>query len=99
MPIDSATGATPKLCAMAGTAVVMTVASRFSMKNAAATRKAMRRPCGGSTADAAGAGVAEVMGLPSIATLGRLRRNPCACLKRLHQSRRRAIGQRGRRGE
>jgi hypothetical protein len=54
MPTDSATGATPKLRAIAGTAVVMTVASRFSMKNAAATSRAIRRPRRGSTAGGGG---------------------------------------------
>ena len=38
MPVDRAVGATPNEVAIAGTAVVITVASRFSMKKAPATR-------------------------------------------------------------
>ena len=63
MPMDSATGSTPKLCAIAGTAVAMTVPSRFSMKNAAATRKAT----GDAAVGAAAAGVeAALLGITRI---------------------------------
>jgi hypothetical protein len=44
MPMDMSAGRTPKVCAISGKAVVMTVASSISMKKAPATSQATPRP-------------------------------------------------------